>query len=1024
MPSASWVQTNFHGGEWSAYASGRMEDKRYKTALSLMENTYPVEEGAASRRPGFLHAAVTRRGGEAKLLPFPLIGNAPYTMELSDGFVRFFSGTRLVTLNESARVSDISTDSPAIVTVDTAGTLPVSFDARFTFGDDASKLACSTLINRTLRAVPRDALSFEIFDAVTGDPFDGSSITWSSALIVTAEIVHELATPYEGDDWKTVRSVQAERDALLLQASVAPQVLSVTDPSASTFAVFDLNTANFRDGPYLDAISGSTLTPNGTTGIVSCTLGFTAYVATTAYSEGDFVTSASIGYRSLTNQNVGHTPATSPTHWAVASPGEVAGPHGITADDIGRLIRLHGGNTTWTWGKIVALSTTGLIEPNLTGSLNIGNMTSFGGLVAAFDGDTEKGASECAAIEVGGGPLYYEGFRGYVGKNFSGASAQRISAAVVYPSTSQGWAAGSQPVRVNLRASNTAPTHSGDGTLLGTAGTVSLVAPVNIASNDTTSLWDYIWIEIYPTGSASAAYGVIAQIQFFNQNGKAGATFDVQLLGAALVNTTAITTWRLGRYSDSTGWPTVGLYYEGRLWLAGKDANHFDASMSNDLFNFAPTNTAGTVTDSHAISYTFNSTEVNTIHWMQPSTEGLVMGTSGGEWVVQASAANNPLTPTSIQAHRATKYKCANIEPCVTGISTIFVQKNQRRLHEYLTDAYGKPFAPNLNRDAKHVTKSGVEQIVSQEDLTPIVWARMGDGTLAGLTYRRISRFSTEDPIFFGWHRHPLGSGRLVESICVGPSVSGTLDTLALVTNDEATDVRHVEVAVDLLDEDASIYESMFLDNAIVPGIGRQVVADAGRDGLQLEGLHAHEGKKVTVFAAGLDCGDFTVADGMVTLVYGSSTQPLFTKQHCSDVTTSGEDFGLYSMDIDAGAFTIPCVVGFTYRTRGQLLRPATAADTGARLGPGFGKTKRTDNLSVLLQSAVKLSFGTDFGKMRPALFRTKGQVAYTEKQLFSGVFWTTLDDDYSYDSQLCWEVTRPYPATICAIGGFITTQG
>jgi hypothetical protein len=43
---------------------------------------------------------------------------------------------------------------------------------------------------------------------------------------------------------------------------------------------------------------------------------------------------------------------------------------------------------------------------------------------------------------------------------------------------------------------------------------------------------------------------------------------------------------------------------------------------------------------------------------------------------------------------------------------------------------------------------------------------------------------------------------------------------------------------------------------------------------------------------------------------------------------------------------------------------------------------------------------------------------------LYSGLLWDTVDDDGTgFDGQLCWQITRPYPASIQAIGGFIKTQ-
>ena len=42
---------------------------------------------------------------------------------------------------------------------------------------------------------------------------------------------------------------------------------------------------------------------------------------------------------------------------------------------------------------------------------------------------------------------------------------------------------------------------------------------------------------------------------------------------------------------------------------------------------------------------------------------------------------------------------------------------------------------------------------------------------------------------------------------------------------------------------------------------------------------------------------------------------------------------------------------------------------------------------------------------------------------LFTGVQSDVLTDTYSFDSQLCWRVSRPYPATITAIGPSLSTQ-
>jgi hypothetical protein len=41
----------------------------------------------------------------------------------------------------------------------------------------------------------------------------------------------------------------------------------------------------------------------------------------------------------------------------------------------------------------------------------------------------------------------------------------------------------------------------------------------------------------------------------------------------------------------------------------------------------------------------------------------------------------------------------------------------------------------------------------------------------------------------------------------------------------------------------------------------------------------------------------------------------------------------------------------------------------------------------------------------------------------FTGIRRETLKDDFSFDSMLCWQTTRPLPATVTNLGGFIDTQ-
>jgi hypothetical protein len=170
---------------------------------------------------------------------------------------------------------------------------------------------------------------------------------------------------------------------------------------------------------------------------------------------------------------------------------------------------------------------------------------------------------------------------------------------------------------------------------------------------------------------------------------------------------------------------------------------------------------------------------------------------------------------------------------------------------------------------------------------------------------------------------------------------------------------------------------------------------------VRLYGLYHLAGRTASVFASGIDCGDFMVsATGTLDVPIGAAN-------------------GLFTAQFASGSF----VAGFTYTSQGQQLRPITQQDTGAQNGPALGKTRRGHMFSALLVNTQGISFGTDFVNMHAAKFTSPGGRAYATGQLYSGVYWDSLENDYSFDSGVAWQITRPYPATVAAMSLFLQTQ-
>ena len=142
----------------------------------------------------------------------------------------------------------------------------------------------------------------------------------------------------------------------------------------------------------------------------------------------------------------------------------------------------------------------------------------------------------------------------------------------------------------------------------GTTGSVNITASASLwASTDVGRLVSFSNGRAKITGFTSATV-VAATVQ---------DDFD---------NTNAVTTWKLGAFSDTTGHPSAVSFFEQRLVFAGTTAEpqtlYF--SKSGDYENM----TTGTNADD-AMVYTIASNQVNKIRYLK-AVRTLIVGTTGG----------------------------------------------------------------------------------------------------------------------------------------------------------------------------------------------------------------------------------------------------------------------------------------------------------------------------------------------------------------------------------------------------------
>lgn len=724
MADASYTQTSFLGGEVSQFSQGQYDKPFYKIALNKLFNSWPTDDAAVTRRPGFRFLGTTKNGQAGRLVTFDFAEASPYNLEFTDNILRMWNDRNLVTSNDSQLVQSISSATPAVFTLGATVTWQTGDSFTFNFSSPQGARAGTALLGRQFKGTRLTSTTFTMADSITGVAIGASDNL--AGTVPTINHMLEITTNYQisGNDWHNLRIVQGliqgNNLSVLLHATAAPKALTVlTQPEDGTYATFSYATAQFVDGPYLDPPASAIATPNSITSVVQLTISYPAWSSTTIYGLGVKVTYSGIDYVSLANNNLNNTPSTATSQWLSLSSGSMVNSgHGFVSTDVGRMIRLFSQPQIWLTGSTYAT------------------------------GDVVT----------------------YNGSYFS-----------------------------SLTNSN---------------------------SNNQPDISLTKWV-INPSG-AIWTWGFITAVNSTN-------SVTIQIQGAPLLYLQPIYVWRLGAWSDTTGWPTCGCYQEGRLWYAGAIPNRTDSSQPNDPFNMAPTSQDGTVGDNNAISYTFNANSQNQVFWGEPDHQGIIWGTKAGEFLMTSGSTGTPMTPSNIQARRETKYGSSDVLPVRTGLTICFVKRYAQRVMEYLADILsGRFFGIDLTQYVRHLSARTIQELAFQEELVPTIWARCADGTFIGSTYRRTSLVSTQPPEFNAWHQHALGSNRFVESICVGPSVEGTLDALALIDNDESTNVRFVEQMTSLPDETTPLTQSWFLDTAVTPTVGsgdifvRFTTADGG----------------------------------------------------------------------------------------------------------------------------------------------------------------------------------------------------
>lgn len=471
-----------------------------------------------------------------------------------------------------------------------------------------------------------------------------------------------------------------------------------------------------------------------------------------------------------------------------------------------------------------------------------------------------------------------------------------------------------------------------------------------------------------------------------------GTTVVVADVKRALSTTNATDDWRMGAWSDTTGWPTTATFHEQRLAAGGTTARpqtFWPSQSAADYEDMAPDspdatsgNWDGTVEDDDAMAWTIGADDGNAIQHLI-SQRRLVVLTNGGEWV--ASSSGPIIIPADIAVQRDTKFGCNSLPPIAAGNRVLFFQRAGRKLIEIgfnsIDDAYT---GIDMTRLASHIAFGRVKQMAYAQEPTKIIWVVRNDGVLLGMTYNR-----DEDVV--GWCRciiggNYLGGDAVVESVVTIPGADGTGNGQV----QDSTERDEVWVIVKrTINSQTKRYIEVF-ERDFETGHEQEdayyadsLITYDSTAASSLSGLSHLEGETVKVWADGALQGEQVVSSGAIT--------------------------------IDAAASVVQLGLGYTHKLKTLKL------EAGGVAGTVVGKPGRITELTFVVHNSHTAEYGPNEDDLTSIDFRQVSDAMDAAAPLYTGERTVDFEADWDSDPRIYIESDDPAPFMLLAVAPVVT---
>lgn len=434
----------------------------------------------------------------------------------------------------------------------------------------------------------------------------------------------------------------------------------------------------------------------------------------------------------------------------------------------------------------------------------------------------------------------------------------------------------------------------------------------------------------------------------------------------------ATTSWRLGAFAPSQGYPKCVEFFKGRLVWANTAAHPraLWLSMAQLPYKHNPSADDGTVADNHAFMVETLSGSADGVLWLKEAPQ-LQIGTASSIRTIGSNSNGDVFGPRAYDEDLAVNSGTMDVTPVLAGPSTVHVGRFGISLNDLYYDYQSNGLvAPDISALSEHLLDGQCTRLAYLQSPSSIIYGLMSDGTWVGATYDRYERV-------IGFHPHRTREGDVVEDICVAPNYSERRDVMIMIVRRtiNTQTVRYVELL------EPEFYRTDKSDAWFVD-CGARYEGEPASTIINLDHL---AGETVSIFADGA--------------VYPNVV-----------VSQDGE------VEIPNGKEVSKALIGLPMVSTAKTLRP----NLEGRDGPQHGLPKRTPYVVLDVFETAGLQIApTSTGRFEHVVLRKSTNPMDTAPPLFTGTVRKQVEDSNDKeecDSHLTLLCSQPLPATIRAL--------